>query len=108
MYFSIKQIDEFILRMENHGKTVYILDAMSPMFTIPLNRYNKDYDMFNLGNFGSKGTNGIIEDIEKRQDVLFLILQEEKNWQHPIEITEYVQENAELIGDINLFDIYEK
>ena len=55
------------------------------------------------------GQVGIIEDIKQQENLVFLILNDEnpKNWQHPIEITDYVRENAKLIGEINLFDIYE-
>ena len=55
LHFSIKQVDEFILITEKYGKTVYILDRLAPICKIPLNEYSKNYDMFNLGNFGGKG-----------------------------------------------------
>ena len=53
-YENIDKIDEFILSNEKKGKSVYILDAAAAMYMIPLNKYNKDYDMLMQGNFGSK------------------------------------------------------
>lgn len=110
LYLSIKQLDEFILEMEKYNQTVYILDKMSPMCMIPINKYNKDYDMFNIGNFGGKGEEGIIEDIKQKENLVLLIEFEsrEKNWQHPKKITDYVKENLEEIGKINIYDVYFK
>lgn len=31
-----------------------------------------------------------------------------KNWQLPVEIIEYVKEEFNLVGSIDVFDIYEK
>lgn len=51
----INAVDEYMLWEEKNGKKVYILDTMAAVFVIPTDRYNKNYDMFNLGNLGSKG-----------------------------------------------------
>lgn len=51
---GIQRIDQFILESEKNNKTVYILDATAAIYMIPLNRYNKDYDMFLKGNLGRK------------------------------------------------------
>lgn len=51
---GIQKIDQFILESEKNNKTVYILDATAAIYMIPLNRYNKDYDMFLKGNLGRK------------------------------------------------------
>ena len=53
-YDSIQEIDEFILKNEKQGKEVYILDANAAIYMIPLDKYNKDYDMFNKGNLGAR------------------------------------------------------
>ena len=37
--------------MEN----IHILDATAALYMIPIDRYNKNYDMFNIGNLGFKG-----------------------------------------------------
>ena len=50
----IQIIDQFIIETERNNKTVYILDATAPIYMIPINKYNKDYDMFLKGNLGRK------------------------------------------------------
>ena len=51
----IDSVDEYIFTKKQEGKKVYILDSSAAVYIIPTNDYNKDYDMFNLGNFGTKG-----------------------------------------------------
>ncbi len=54
---------------------------------------------------------GIIEDIKKKEDELILLVRNDKypkNWQHPHEVTDYVLDNFEKTGEINIFDIYVK
>ncbi len=51
----IDTVDKYILDKKEEGTTVYILDSMAAVYVIPTNEYNKDYDMFNVGNFGTKG-----------------------------------------------------
>lgn len=51
---GIQKIDQFILESERNNKTVYILDATAAIYMIPINKYNKDYDMFLKGNLGRK------------------------------------------------------
>ena len=49
---DVKNITNYI---EGKDKKVYILDATAALYMIPIDRYNKNYDMFNKGNLGSKG-----------------------------------------------------
>ena len=51
---EIQKIDQFIIECEKNNKTVYILDATAAIFMIPIDKYNKDYDMFLKGNLGRK------------------------------------------------------
>ena len=56
-----------------------------------------------------KEISGVIEDLKQKDNLIILIRQNEfeKIWQHPTEITDFVIENGNLIGEINIFDIYE-
>ena len=47
---------KFIEDKDEAGKDVYILDVMSAIYTVPQDKYYKNYDMFNRGNFGKDGT----------------------------------------------------
>ena len=66
--------------------------------------------MFNKGNLGTKGEEGIIEDLKKKNDFQVLILHDKytKNWQTPLKVIEYVKADLNKIGSISVFNIYEK
>lgn len=48
---EIKEVEKYIQESE---KEVYILDATACLYMIPINRYNKDYDMFLVRKLRSK------------------------------------------------------
>ena len=77
---------------------------------INLDIYNKDYDMFNKGNLGSKGEKGIIERIQTEENAIYLIRKDgiERNWQNPEEVRKYIKDYLNKTGQISMFDIYEK
>ena len=104
---SIKSVGEYIQKQD---KDVYILDATAAIYTIPLNQYTKNYDMFLIGNLGGNGEEGIIEDLQKKENYIVLIKNDQysRNWQNPEKVREYIIENIDKIGEIDTFDIYEK
>ena len=55
LYEAINSIDKYIMEKQKAGKDVIILDSMAAAINIPINKYYKNYDMFNLGNFGANG-----------------------------------------------------
>ena len=106
---KIKSIDNYILEAEQNGDNVYILDAEAAIYMIPIDRYNKDYDMFLKGNIGKDGEQGQIEKIKQKNDNEIILVRKSNlktNWQTPNEVVEYVRENLEKIGEINIFEIY--
>lgn len=114
---TIDGFEEFItklnqMRKENiaKGTEVYILDAEAVVYTIPLDTYTKNYDMFLKGNIGKAGEEGIINNIKNSSNCLYLIKKEgtRLNWQTPTKVIEYVRENLESQGTIGIFDIYYK
>ena len=102
---NIRKVDEFI---EKSDKKVYILNFDAAIYMIPIDRYNKNYDMFLNGNIGSKGENGQIENI-KNEDAMYLIVKDgiSRNWQNPENVRKFVQENMQKKGEIESFEIYE-
>ena len=105
----INEIDNYILEKEREGKKVYILDAEVAIYMIPLDKYNKNYDMFLKGNIGKDGEEGQIEKIKQRQEnELFLIRKEnlKTNWQTPLNVIKYVKENLEKVEGISIYDVY--
>lgn len=107
-----KELEEHIIKVDNYleeqQNDVYIVDARAAIYMIPINRYNKNYDMFLKGNIGGKGSKGIIEDLQSKENITLLILKDKRslNWQTPIDVIEYVQNKYEKIGDIEGFEIW--
>lgn len=105
----INNIDNYILEKEQEGKKVYILDAEAAIYMIPINKYNKDYDMFLRGNIGKDGEEGQIEKIkQKEENALYLIRKEnlKTNWQTPVNVIEYIRNNLEKIENIEIYNVY--
>lgn len=106
----IKAVDEYIQNIQKQDKKVYILDADAAIYKIPINQYTKNYDMFLKGNLGRDGEEGIIKDLQEEEKYVVLIKNEQysRNWQNPEKVRNYVIENMNKIGEIELFDVYEK
>lgn len=76
---------------------------------IPIDRYNKDYDMILKGNLGKDGEEGQIEKIKEEENAKFLIMNSKykRNWQNPENVRNYIINNKEKTGEIGNFEIYE-
>ncbi|MBP3463531.1 MAG: glycosyltransferase family 39 protein [Clostridia bacterium] len=105
----ILEIEKYIQNNQKEGKNVYILDAEAAIYMIPLDIYNKDYDMFLKGNLGKNGEHGIIEriDSEDNSNVIYLIKKNGLNWQNPDNVRNYIIDNLQCTGDISIFWIFE-
>ncbi|MDD3304472.1 MAG: hypothetical protein PHP54_06130 [Clostridia bacterium] len=103
---NIYKVDQYIQSTE---KTVYILDASAVLYQIPIDKYYKNYDMFLIGNLGSKGEQGQIEQLKKEENRVILIKNDDspRNWQNPEKVREYIKNNYQKTGEIEQFDIYE-
>lgn len=105
----IQNIDNYILEKEQEKQKVYMLDSDAAIYMIPINKYNKDYDMFLKGNIGKDGEQGQIEKIKnKSENELFLIRKSElkSNWQTPLEVVNYIRNNLEKVDSISIYDVY--
>lgn len=105
----IINVKNFIDRNEKDGTKVYILDSEAVLYTIPANVYNKNYDLFLLGNLGKDGEYGQIKKIENsNENAIYLVKKEEYgyNWQTPMNVINYIKINLHKSGEIELFDIY--
>ena len=105
----IKNIDKYILEKEQEGKKVYILDAEAAIYMIPLDKYNKDYDMFLKGNIGKDGENGQIQKIKQRDKNSLYLIRNEKlktNWQTPLNVIDYIRNNLQKIEEIEIYEVY--
>ena len=101
---NIIKLDSYIL---GSNKKVYILNFDAALYMIPIDKYNKDYDMFLKGNLGIHGEDGQIDKI-KKSNALFLITKEniKRNWQNPEKVRKYVLFNLKKVDDIGFFEVY--
>lgn len=106
---NIRTVGEYIKNLNAKGKEVLILDSAATIYMLPIDKYNKDYDLFNKGNFGKNGEDRLINEITLKKNTQYLILKDDykKNWQTPIDIINFVKNQKTKIGEIELFDIYE-
>lgn len=105
----INEIDIFILEQEKENKKVYILDAEAAIYMIPINNYNKDYDMFLKGNIGKDGQEGQIQKIKQKETNEIILIRKrnlQSNWQTPTEVVDYVRENLEFMGEVSIYEFY--
>ena len=102
----IKKVDEYII---NSDKPTYILDATAALYMIPINRYNKDFDMFLKGNIGGSGEDGQIDKIKNMEDAYILIMRNKKNrnWQTPTKVMDFIENELQKVNEIETFDVYE-
>lgn len=103
---KINIIDNYIL---TQNSDVYILDAEAAIYMISMNQYHKDFDMFNKGNLGSKSEDGIIEQIKTFNDGTKILIKNNnysKNWQTPMKVIHFVENNFYKIDEVSIFDIY--
>ena len=101
----IKKVDEYII---NSDKPTYILDATAALYMIPINRYNKDFDMFLKGNIGGSGEDGQIDKIKNMEDAYILIMRNKKNrnWQTPTKVMDFIENELQKVNEIENFDVY--
>jgi len=108
---KISAVNQFIEQQEMIGKNVYIINADSCFYTIPIDKYEKYFDLLLKGNLGQKGVQKVIDKIEGLSDnSLFLILNDSTslNWQFPKEVIEFIRNNYNNVGSIANYDIYSK
>lgn len=89
---------------------IYILDSDASLYDIAEEKYYKNYDMFNKGNLGKNSEDGIIKNIEDSTDSYYMIRKKNisANWQTPTQVTQYIRDNLENVGEVDMYDIYYK
>ena len=120
-HYKYLHIEDYLINrsieLENYRKEykeknidVYILNADASAYHIPEDLYYKNYDMFNIGNLGKDGEDGIIETIENDNNSIYLVLNEKlnPNWQTPRKVIKYIRENLKYKEDISIYQAYYK
>lgn len=100
---------DYIIEQNEQGKDVYILHIEAVLTMIILDKYNKNYDMLLEGNLGSKGEQRIIEDIESKENAIFLIEKtRSRNRQSTENVRQFIQDNYEEIGTVSNYSAFTK
>lgn len=99
---EIIQIDNFLLK-----RKTYIIDANAVIFMIPIDTYNKDFDLLLKGNIGLN--NQILKKKIKENKDTYLILSNKKNlnWQSINDIIYYTEKVKKKKSNIGNYNIYE-
>lgn len=105
---KIKNICQYIEDKQKNNIDVKIISYKAMLYTTPLKINNNEFDLPLNGNFGKEGVKGLIDKMSKFKNTEILITKdpEDRNYQEPIELREYVIENFEKIGEIEEFYIY--
>lgn len=104
---NIQLVDEFIIENEARGKRVVIADECAAACMIPLEKYNKNFDMLLIGNIGSNSVADLLSD---SQNTIYLITKDEATlgYQAHKELIQYIKDNYSLVGEVAGLDAYEK
>lgn len=102
---QIVHVDKYITESK---EKVIILEASASVYMIPIDKYNKNYDMLLNGNLGANSFEKITTEIKNNSEIKYLILKDKykENWQIPVDIIEFTKNNKEKIGEIAVYDIY--
>lgn len=103
---EITAVDAYVREQNEKGITVYMLDNFAPLYFLPSNQYHKYFDMFLVGNLGTKTPEECL--LEADETAVFLIPDSSRGqFQYPwAEITAFL-EGLKRTGEIGEFAIYE-
>ena len=101
--------EKVIAYIEENNKDVIVFSNRAALYMIPLKRNNGDFDLPFKGNLGIKGEDGLIEKIEEKENVQYLIFKEENEsiYQETTKVKDYIKNNKNYVGEIEGFEIYE-
>lgn len=104
---AITMVDDYILSKQEEGYNVRIADVSSAAYRIPLNEYEKNWDMLLVGNLGSN----TVDDLMKSdQPTLYLVLKDDSNYgmQDHYELINHIKNNYKCVDQIAGFNVYAK
>ena len=106
-YEDLKQIDEYIMQNEKNGIKVKILSHQALWYVTPLKQNNGVMDLPFKGNLGSRGEDGLIDDIKKLYNTKILLQKEkDKKYQESEKVENFIKENYEKVEEIGIFEVY--
>ncbi|MBE6640905.1 MAG: hypothetical protein E7619_04890 [Ruminococcaceae bacterium] len=97
---------EYIKRKKDEGYRVRIADDSAVAFKLPLDYYEKNWDMLLVGNLGMASVEDLLA---SEEDCLYMVRGTgELGSQSHFELIEYVKTNYEKVEEVLNFDVYRK
>ena len=106
---DILEVNDYILKKENEGYKVLIMDIEASRYMVPLHKNNYKYDLMLNGNLGFKGEKRLIEETKQIEKLIVLRQKPEVETipiQQPEKIDEFIEDYYVRIGEINDLEIY--
>lgn len=102
---AITTVDDYITKKQQEGYKVRIADVSSAAYKIPLNEYEKNWDMLLVGNLGLNNVNDLLK---TEQPTLYLVWKDDSNYgmQDHYELIDYIKNNYKCIDQIAGFNVY--
>lgn len=103
---AIQEVNDYIRQKEAEGYRVRIADVSGVAYKIPLDNYEKNWDMLLVGNLGSN----TVEDLLKSdRPALYLLIKNEELYglQDHYELLDYIKTNYDCIDEVRGFYVYE-
>lgn len=104
-----EQLSAINSKYEAEGKRVVTLSCGSCIISMMNETYDPGYDMFLIGNTGTRSAVSVIEEEMENPDVIFVIADdyEDENWQNPRGVLSVIQDNCTPIERYDAFVWYE-
>lgn len=104
---KIRIVCEYIEESRKQGYRVRVVGDSAIAFKIPIDYYEKDWDLLLVGNIGTKSVDDLLETSEKCQ---YLVNKNTEllGSQNHFELIEYIKNNYVKVGEVLMFDVYEK
>lgn len=104
---NIRTVCEYIEQKNEQGYRVRITDDSAIAYKIPIDAYEKNWDMLLVGNVG---TNTVEDLLASDEDCLYLVYKhtEDLGGQDHFEVIEYIKANYVKVEEVLVFDVYKK
>lgn len=102
----IETVDDYILECGRNGQRVVIANEAAALFVIPIEHFNREFDMLLAGNHGTKSVEELLED----ETAYYLVIRDESAYlrQAHRELVHYIKANCKKIDEMGKFDVYQK
>lgn len=103
-----EQCEEIKEYLEGYpDQPVYVLDGAAVFYKIPMERYDKDFDLCLGGTWGHRSPEEVAKELLGKKGIMLLAAEGYGTvWQVPEEFIEYIKTHAVCIDHINKYDVY--